>query len=109
MIKRIGKIKEISFGFGGYNDAMLGVSVILGSDKESWGIGDFKGTWANRSDGAKWSVADQIKTWGETVAWVRDLLQDAKKLKVEDLAGTPVEVTFDGNSLKSWRVLTEVV
>ena len=30
--KRIGKIKNISFGMGGYDDAMLGISITLGSD-----------------------------------------------------------------------------
>ena len=109
MNKRIGKIQGISFGFGGYDDAMIGVSVTLVSDKECWGVGDFKGTWATRSDGAEWTLADQTRIWGETVAWVRDLLRDAKKQELKDLVGTPVEVTFEDNTLKAWRVLTEVV
>lgn len=109
MEKRIGKIQGISFGFGGYDDAMVGVSVTLGSDKDCWGVGDFKGTWATRSDGAKWTVADQVKIWGDTVLWVRDILSEAKKKSIEDLKGVPVEVTFEDDTIKSWRVLTEVV
>jgi len=30
--KKIGKIQSINFGFGGYQDAMLGLSVLLGND-----------------------------------------------------------------------------
>jgi hypothetical protein len=28
---------------------------------------------------------------------------------VDELKGKPVEVTFDGNMLKEWRILTEVL
>ena len=37
------------------------------------------------------------------------LLGDAKKTEVSRLAGVPVEVEFNGNVLKSWRVLKEVL
>lgn len=34
---KIGKIKSIKFGKGGYDDAMIGLTIHLGSDKGSWG------------------------------------------------------------------------
>ena len=37
------------------------------------------------------------------------LLQDAKVTHVGELVGVPVEVTFDGMTLQSWRVLKEVL
>jgi hypothetical protein len=46
--KSIGKIQSATFGMGGYQDAMIGVSWTLGSDKECWGVGDFWGAWATR-------------------------------------------------------------
>jgi len=107
--KRIGKIQRIEFGFGGYDDAMIGISVTLGSDKEGWGVGEFKGTWANRPDGAGWTLESQARILGETVIWFKDLLIAAKRKRIEDLEGTPVEVTFENDRLKSWRVLTEVI
>jgi hypothetical protein len=36
-------------------------------------------------------------------------LKDAKVNSVDELKGKPVEVTFDGNMLKEWRILTEVL
>ncbi len=44
--KEIGKIQKVSFGHGGYQDAGIGVSFSLGSDKASWGVHDFWGAWA---------------------------------------------------------------
>jgi hypothetical protein len=36
-------------------------------------------------------------------------LNDAKVNSVDRLKGVPVEATFDGNLLKEWRILTEVL
>lgn len=107
--KKIGRIKEISFGYGGYNEGMIGISFTLGSDKDHWGVSDFKGTWADRCEGAEWSEEDQIKIWGETILWLRGLLKDSKKININDLNGVPVEVTFEDRRLQSWRILTEVI
>jgi hypothetical protein len=41
--------------------------------------------------------------------YVSKLLKDAKVSSVDELKGKPVEVTFDGNMLKEWRILTEVL
>ncbi len=40
---------------------------------------------------------------------INKLLEDSKKTKVRDLTGIPVECSFDGMMLKSWRILTEVL
>jgi hypothetical protein len=37
------------------------------------------------------------------------LLKEAKVDSVDQLKGKPVEVTFDGNLLSEWRILTEVL
>lgn len=110
MTKRIGKIQSVAFGMGGYDDAMLGLTVTLGSDKDSWGVGDFKGTWAcEPGKYTKWTLQDQTEHWGTMVRWIGELLAAAKVSTVSDLKGIPVEVTFDDNLLKSWRILTEAI
>lgn len=104
----LGKIRSVRFGYGGYQDAMFGVSFDLGG--KSWGVGDFWGTWADDPDkGCKWTKEEQSKIFADTTRKVRNVLRKANKDDLAKLAGTPVEVTFDGNSLKSWRVLEEVV
>lgn len=108
--RKIGKIKSVIFGYGGYDDAMLGISFELVSDKESWGVGDFKGTWNFPPDkNAEWTVGSQTKLWGEMVRWIGELLRDANVKDVQKLVGKPVEVTFESNTLKSWRLLTEAI
>lgn len=108
--KRIGKIKSVRFGFGGYQDAMFGASFDLGSTKDCWGVGDFKGAWARDPDKhCKWTKADRDKVFAETCLFLRDIMQDAGVDSVDKLKGVPVEVEFDGKTLKSWRVLKEVI
>lgn len=93
----IGKIESIKLGFGGYQDAMFGVSVTLSG--KGWSVGDFKGTWGHEPDKfCKWTAEDQSKVFAETT------LDDIGRLK-----GKPIEAEFEDGRLKSWRILTEVL
>jgi hypothetical protein len=111
MEKILGKIESVKFGLGGYQDSQLGLSVILGNG--SWGVGDFKGNWdAERikwSEHCKWTEEDRTIGYSETMRYLSKLLKDAKVDSVDKLKGIPVEVTLDDNTLKEWRVLTEVL
>lgn len=105
--KMLGKIRRVQFGFGGYDNAMVGFSFDLSG--ESWATGDFWGTWARRSETAQWTEESQIKIFGDNAARVRDMLADAKVKSLDELTGVPVEVTFLDQRLHSWRVLKEVI
>ena len=110
--KRIGKITKISVGFGGYQDAMLGLSVTLESTRDSWGVGDFKGFWGpdiKHTPSTKWTEAERRNAHADTMLFIGSLLKDANVATVEGLVGIPVEVEFGGNMLKSWRILTEAI
>lgn len=108
MRKELGKIQKAEFGAGGYQEAMIGISFTLGGD--GWGIGDFWGYWAmERSPNTQWTEQDRTKSLGETVLRISKLLSDAKCDHVSDLVGVPVEIELEGNALKSWRVLKEVL
>ena len=111
METKLGKIERVSFGHGGYQDACIGLSVTLGNG--SWGVSDFKGTWDPETikvtEHTKWSEETRTENFGELVRFVSKLLKEAKVDSVDKLKGIPVEVTFDGNLLKEWRVLTEVL
>jgi hypothetical protein len=111
MEKRLGKITSVRFGHGGYQDAMLGLSVSLGDG--SWGVGDFKGNWdaelIKHTEHTKWTEEDRSKGYNETMRFVSKLLKEAKVDTIDKLKNIPVEVTFDGNLLKEWRILTEVI
>lgn len=108
MRKEIGKIRVARFGYGGYQDACLGFTFDMGS--RGWGVGDFKGMWAERTEGCKWTEEDQAREWARANKFVKKLMNDAEVTSLDKLIGKPVEVTFDGtNTLVSWRILKEVL
>lgn len=108
MRTELGKIKVAEFGAGGYQGACIGARFGLGG--ESWGVGDFWGAWSiERSEWCKWTEEDRIKQLGEMCMRVSKLLSEAKVDNVSQLVGIPVEVTFDGMKMESWRVLKEVL
>ncbi len=104
--KKLGKIRKFKIGMGGYQNAMLGVTIDLGAD--GWGVGDFKGDWLHAlSD--KQNEEIRKAALAETMIWIGQLLTDAKVEDCKDLIGKPVEITFEDVTMKSWRLLTEVL
>lgn len=108
MRKELGRIKSFDIGLGGYDGAMFGMSVSLGGT--GWGVNDFDGTWTRTPDQhCQWTVEDQTKHWGEMCRRVADLMTKAKVKTCAEMVGIPVEITFTGNKLESWRILEEVL
>jgi hypothetical protein len=111
METRLGKIEAVSFGLGGYQSSMLGISFTLGDG--SWGVSDFKGYWdvskIKRSEYTQWTEEDRSKSYDETMRYVSNLLNEAKVDSIGKLKDKPIEATFNGNTLKEWRILTEVL
>jgi hypothetical protein len=111
MEKRLGKIQSVKFGHGGYDDAHIGLSVTLSGG--IWGVNDFKGCWdpeiIKHSNYCEWTEKDRSKINDETVRFISKLLKEAKVDSVDKLKNIPIEATFDGNTLKEWRILTEVI
>lgn len=110
--KHLGKINSVGFGIGGYDGRMFGLSVDLRFDGAS-GVCDFKGTWCpgiiDVTDNTKWTEEDRSRQLDELARFVAKLLVESKRDDVSRLAGVPVEVEMEGQMLKSWRVLTEVI
>ena len=107
---RLGKISNISLGIGGYQDCMMGLSVTL--EGSGWGVNDFKGFWGTGievSRNTKWTEGDRAEQYAEVMYFINSLLAKSKKSNLNDLKGVPVEVSFNGNCLVSWRVLEEVI
>lgn len=109
MRKVLGKIIDAKFGKGGYQEAMIGLSVTLEGDGGC--CGDFWGQWATkRQEYCEWTEESRLTKLGEVVMKLNDILTEAKKDHVSQLVGVPVEITFDGNfKLVEWRVLKEVL
>lgn len=109
-ITQVGKIRAVLFGQGGKDNHCFGFNFFIGSDKDGWGIQDFWGTYyTSRPEKAQWSEDDRLKLMGEQCMRVNSLLMAAKKTHVMELVNCPVEVTFDGDTVMSWRLLEEVM
>lgn len=107
MEKVLTKIKAIDIGRGGYDDAAFGLCVTFEN-----GVSEFYGpwdTWMKPGPDTKWTEESRSARFDEIMRRVSQLLHDAKKMKLHELVGCPVEVTLQGYQAESWRTLTEVL
>jgi len=109
MHKKLGKISFAAIGHYGYQEGMIGIQFVLDLDGTS--VNDFWGYWkASVSDeGASWSNDERYDQLGKIMLRISTLLIDSKRESVPDLVGVPIEVTLDGNVMKEWRILKEVL
>lgn len=110
--KKLGKITEVKFGFGGYQDAQFGLSLLF--ECNGIGCGTFVcGGWNYSSiqhdSLCKWTEDDRDKGMAEMCKDICRILSAAKVDTVEELLGKPVEIATEGFTLKSWRILEEVL
>jgi len=109
--KELGKISSVHFGLGGYQDAMLGLHLCF--EGSGWGVCTNIDAWdVNKnkwSEHCKWTEGDRSQSYDEIMRKLSDYLKEAKVQHVEQLKNIPVEVTFESNTIKSWRILTEVL
>lgn len=111
--KVLGKIKDISFGITGYNDMMLGYSIEFSLDGGSSGVATSEGfldyNRVKHNERCKWTEEERDIGMVDMLKRLSDVLKQAKVNTVDKLKNIPVEVTLEGNTFKSWRVLTEVL
>lgn len=107
----LGKIAHVSFGLGGYQDCCIGLHITL--EGQGWGTCTSKDAWDKNlitwSNSCKWTEQSRLDQYAEIMCYLSDLLFKAKKLSVDQLKGVPVEAVFENNTLKSWRILEEVL
>jgi hypothetical protein len=104
----LGRIQSVTFGWGGYQDVQLGINFKLGG--QSWGVMDFNGYWGiERTERCEWTERDRDDGYSKTFRFIAELLKKAKKQTIDQLKDVPIEATFVGNTLKSWRILEEVL
>ncbi len=110
-MKYLGKIKEVYFGLGGYNEAMLGIHFTFSFGGQE--VSDTKGGWdfyrIKHSKYANWTEEDRQNDYYNSMIFISKLLKQCNVTDIKDLKNKPVEVEILDNSLKSWRILTEVL
>lgn len=111
MRKELGKIANVSFGHGGYQDGEIGLFLTL--EGKGWGCStSISGGWSMTvkwSDHCKWTEKDRLDKYGLCLKQISELLNKAKVDDVSKLRGIPVEAVFDVNMLSTWRILEEVL
>jgi hypothetical protein len=107
--KRLGKISRAKFGMVGYQECEFGLALTF--EMPSSGVGTcISGGWASTpTEHTKWTLSDQTESLARMCREVIETMNEAKVAEVRDLEGIPVELEFDGLTLKDWRILTEVL
>lgn len=116
MKKVLGKIKSCKLVIrDGVIDFVFDLSLSVGSS----GVTDAKHMWRTikevkhrheaTHDRYKWTVEDRNNYMISSMDHINQLMNDANVYKFSDLKDIPIEVTLDGFSLVSFRILTEVI
>jgi len=103
--KELGKIESVEFGRHPDRPFLFGLQLTF--KMEGAGVQGFYTV--NLSEDCKWEIADRSLTIVEMVEFVDSTLENAKVNHVSELKNIPVEITFNGNCFKSFRILTEVL
>lgn len=103
--KKLGKISEAKFGVIHDMPFLFGLKLEFNGD--DWSVGCSNHV-INMSKECKWK-GDRKGATEEIMDFTYKLLKEAKVQNVNDLFGIPVEVEFEGNTFKDFRILTEVL
>lgn len=109
--KELGKITCCKFGFGGYQESMMGLHLTF--EGKGWGCGtSILGFWNDTikwTPNCKWTEESRSQQRVDMVKEIDKTLREAKVDSVDKLKGIPVEVIFENRMIKSWRILAEVL
>lgn len=111
MTKYLGKIKEVYFGLGGYNEAMLGIHFTFSFDgKEGCVVeGDWDYNRVRHTEYSQWTEDERKNNYYRIMIYISNLLKECNVTDINGLKNKPVEITTKNNSIESWRILTEVL
>ena len=106
--KALGKIESIFFGV---IDGRFGIWFTFKAD--GWSVQDNNTTWdpgsVDVTEGTRWTEDERASQLSDIMYKISRLLKDAAVSDINELKNTPVEITLEGNMIKDWRVLTEVI
>ena len=109
MRTELGRISKVYMGFTGYQDLMFGLGLTI-EGKAFSVFTSICGGWTTEvGEFTKWTEQDRLLAHGKACVEVTEIMKKAKVSCVDELKNKPVECTFYGNLLKSWRILEEVL
>jgi len=107
----LGKIVGAQFGFLGKDDTVIGLHLEFSFEGQGLYLDRYGGLVAEHQEGYKWTEEDRSALNADLVNYVVKTLREARVADVAGLVGRPVSATVETNfqSLKDWRVLSEVL
>ena len=106
--KELGKISAASLEV---IDGRLGLHLTLSG--ESWGCQHSIWTWSPSqveiTEYTKWTEEDRESKMILIMREIDKLMKESNVSNLKDLNGIPIEVEFEGNTFKDFRILTEVL
>lgn len=112
MNKQLGKITEVKFGFGGYQEAMFGLSIEFKIGTSGGCMAFVGGWWSNATKpdaNTQWTEADRTKAKVDLCDEIQKILVDAHVSSIDKLIDIPCEIWIEDGVVKGWRILTEVL
>jgi hypothetical protein len=106
--KELGKIETVSFGI---RDGRLGLHLefTFGAKGCIWSEWTWDFVSVERTNNAQWTELEREQRAVELMKKISRYLNEAKVTSISDLKNIPVECSFLGNMMRSWRVLKEVI
>jgi len=110
-IKKLGRISKVKFGHCGYQNAEFGFYVYF--EGNGWGTTDNWSFWDHKlvsiNEDTDWDETVRDAKMADICRRISALLNTAKVNHIDALKDMPIEATFEGRKLDSWRILTEVL
>lgn len=102
--KVLGKITKVRYGF----DDHLTFGAYFHLEGSGFGVVASVATGPHHQRNGE-SLQDFQARMGRVSARLVLAMQEAKVQNLHEMEGKPVEVEFEGNMIKDWRILTEVL
>ena len=104
--KKLGKISRVEFGIHDDYPNLVGIKFTFSG--VGWGVQSGVSAYVEDESDEPMGAQNQIDACA-MLQRVKSILKDAKVKNISELIGKPVEVTFDNNLFKDFRILTEVL
>ena len=105
------KIRSVTFGMGGYQEAQFGLNLDFESNS-TFVSAMICGGWDYSIECdkyTKWTEETRTKDMADMCKTISEILKAAKVQTIDKLKNIPVEVVIESSTIKSFRILEEVL
>jgi hypothetical protein len=109
--KTFGKIINAQVGFLNAGEPVIGLRIDFAVDGNGLFSERYGGPIAEHQEGFAWTKEEQVNKHADFINYIAELLKSAGVGAVNDLIGKPVQLEVEDSyqSIKDWRIFTEVL